>query len=170
MDNSNLLLIFIAVTSAAVLIQACMLIGMYLAIRKTSARVEALATEVKTKVLPTAELTHNMLLDLRPKVETVLSNVSESTTVLKTQVRRLDAAMNDFVDRARLQVIRADELIGRTLDKVEETGDMVHKTVVSPVKQFSGVMHGVTAGIEYYFGNKRRRRDGVSVPQDEMFI
>jgi hypothetical protein len=147
-----------------------MLIGMYLAIRKTSARVEALATEVKTKVLPTAELTHNMLLDLRPKVETVLSNVSESTTVLKTQVRRLDAAMNDFVDRARLQVIRADELIGRTLDKVEETGDMVHKTVVSPVKQFSGVMHGVTAGIEYYFGNKRRRRDGVSVPQDEMFI
>jgi len=38
MDNSNLLIIFIAVTAAAVVIQAGMLIGMYLAMRKTSAR------------------------------------------------------------------------------------------------------------------------------------
>lgn len=170
MDNSNLLIIFIAVTAAAVVIQAGMLIGMYLAMRKTSARMEALATEVKTKVLPTAELTHNMLLELRPRVETVMTNVSESSTMVKAQMQRIDAALGDIVDRARLQVIRADELLNRTLDRVEETGDMVHRTVVSPVKQFSGVMHGVTAGIEHFFGNRRRRRDGVSVPQDEMFI
>jgi len=170
MDNSNLLIIFIAVTAAAVVVQAGMLIGMYLAMRKTSARMEALATEVKTKVMPTAELTHNMLVDLRPKVENVLGNVSESSTIMKTQLQRIDATLSDVVDRARLQVIRADELLNRTLDRVEETGDMVHRTVVSPVKQFSGVMHGVTAGLEHFFGNKRRRRDSASVPQDEMFI
>jgi len=80
------------------------------------------------------------------------------------------------VDRARLQIIRTDELLSRTLDRVEETSDMVHNTVVSPVRQFAGLIQGVTAGIEFLLGGRRGRRNGGSrearrpVPQDEMFI
>ena len=51
---NGLLITFIAVTAAAVLLQAGILAGMYVAMRKTSAKVEALADEVKNKVLPTA--------------------------------------------------------------------------------------------------------------------
>ncbi|MFZ0761520.1 MAG: hypothetical protein WAM69_16350, partial [Candidatus Sulfotelmatobacter sp.] len=86
-----------------------------------------------------------------------------------------DATVNDVVDRARLQIIRTDELLTRTLDRVEETSDMVHKTVVSPVRQFSGLIQGLTAGFEFLLGNQRRRNGGNRearrpVPQDEMFI
>jgi hypothetical protein len=77
--------------------------------------------------------------------------------------------VNDVIDRARLQVIRADELLNRTMDRVEETTDMVHRTVVSPVRQLSGLMKGVSTGLEFFLSNKRRRR-GAGVPQDEMFI
>ena len=70
----------------------------------------------------------------------------------------MDATVNDVVDRARLQIIRADELLSRTLDRVEETSDMVHKTVVSPVRQFSGLIQGVTAGIEFLFGGRGRKK------------
>lgn len=166
----NLLTISIAVTSAAVAIQAFILIAMYLAMRKTSARMEALATEVKTKVVPTAELAHSMLTELRPKIETAVSNVSETTTMVRSQMERLDATVSDVIDRARLQIIRGDELLTRTIDRVEETTDMVHKTVVSPVRQLSGLLQGVTAGLEFLLGSRRRRRNGVGVPQDEMFI
>ncbi|MBZ5703741.1 MAG: hypothetical protein LAN63_00130 [Acidobacteriia bacterium] len=166
----NLLTISIAVTATAVLIQAFILIAMYLAMRKTSARMEALATEVKTKVVPTAELAHAMLTELRPKIETAVSNVSETTTMVRSQMERLDATVSDVIDRARLQIIRGDELLTRTIDRVEETTDMVHKTVVSPVRQLSGLLQGVTAGLEFLFGTRRRRRNGVGVPQDEMFI
>jgi hypothetical protein len=74
-----------------------------------------------------------------------------------------------------LQVIRADELLSRTLDRVEETSDMVHQTVVSPVRQFSGLIQGVTAGIEFLLGGRGHRNGGSRearrpVPQDEMFI
>jgi hypothetical protein len=166
----DLLITSIAVTAIAVLIQASILIAMYLAMRKTSARMEALATEVKTKVVPTAELAHSMLTELRPKIETAITNVSDTTSMVRAQMERLDATVSDVVDRARLQVIRGDELLTRTLDRVEETTDMVHKTVVSPVRQISGIMQGVTAGLEFLLGGKRRRRNGVGVPQDEMFI
>ena len=160
---------FIAVTTAAVVLQAGILVALYLSVRKTSARMEALATEVKTKVLPTAEMVHSMLLEWRPKVETTLSDVSESTTLIRGQIERLDSTLTDVIDRTRLQVIRADELVSQTMDRVEEATDMVHKTVISPVRKVSGVVQGVTAGLEFLLGQKRRRRE-PSVAQDEMFI
>jgi hypothetical protein len=162
--------IFIGFTAAAVLIQAGILVAMYLAVRQTSARMEALAGEVRTKVLPTAELVQSMLVEFRPSLQTLVSNVTESSTMLRTQLERLDATVSDVIDRTRLQVIRTDELVSRTLDRVEQTTDMVHKTVVSPVRQLSGIVRGVTTGLEFLFGGKRNPRNGVTVPQDEMFI
>ena len=164
MDN---LTIFIAVTSAAVVIQAGILVAMYLAVRQTTARTEALASEVRSKVLPTVELAQSMLADLRPKVESIVDNFNESSVMARHQMERLDATMSDLLDRARLQVIRADELVGKALDRVEETGELVSKTVVSPVRQVSGVLQGLTAGLEFFFSGKRKSRNGV---EDEMFI
>jgi hypothetical protein len=162
--------IFIGVTAAAVLIQAGILVAMYLAVRQTAERMETLASEVRTKVLPAAEIVHAMLVQFRPHLETLVTNVSESSTVVRTQIERLDATVSDAIDRTRLQVIRADELLNRTLDRVENTTDLVHKTVISPVRQLSGLVQGITTGLEFLIGSKRRQRNGVPVPQDEMFI
>jgi len=162
--------IFIAVTAAAVVIQAGILVAMYLAVRQTAVRVESLSTEIKTKVLPAAEIVHSMLVEFRPHLQTVVTNVSESSTLVRGQIERLDATVSDAIDRTRLQVIRADELLNRTLDRVESTTDMVHKTVLSPVRQLSGLVQGITSGLEFLLGARRKRNNGVPVPQDEMFI
>jgi hypothetical protein len=165
----NLLIVFIVITALAVVVQAGILAGMYFAMRKTSAKVESLAEEVKTKVLPTAELAHAMMTELRPKIENVVDNVSVSTTILRTQMERVDATLTDIIDRTRLQVIRADEFVNSTMDKLEETREAVQRTVVSPVRHISGLMHGVTTGLEAFF-SRRRERNSATVPQDEMFI
>jgi len=116
-----------------------------------------------------------MLTILRPRVEVIVENLEETTTILRAEIKRVDAAVNDVVDRARLQVIRADELMSRTLDRVEQTSEMVHKTVVSPVRHLSGLMQGLSVGLEFLFGGRGRRNGGgredrQPVPQDEMFI
>jgi uncharacterized protein HemX len=168
MDNTALT-IFVAVTAVAFVLQLGVIVAMFLALRKTSAKLESLAEEVKTKALPTAELAQQMITDLRPKISTVLDNVVVSTTVLRNQMERMDATLTDIIDRTRLQVIRADEFVNHTMDKLEETREAVSRTVVSPVKHISGLMHGVTAGLEAFFARKRGRESG-SVQQDEMFI
>jgi len=162
--------IFVGVTAAAVVLQACILVALYLAVRQSSARIEALATEVKTKVLPTADTAQAMLVELRPKIESILGNVNETSTIVRGQMSRLDATLNDVVDRGRLQVIRADELLTRTMDRVEETTEMVHNTVISPVRQLSGLMQGLSVGLDTLLGARRRKRNSAGVPQDEMFI
>ena len=162
--------IFIGVTAAAVVIQAGILVAMYLALRQSAARMEILANEVRTKVLPAAEEAHSMLTEFHPHLRTIIENVSESSNKVRAQIERLDSAVGDAIDRTRLQVIRADELLNRTLDRVESTTNLVHKTVVSPVRQLAGLVQGVTSGLEFLISSKRRRHNGVGAPQDEMFI
>jgi len=98
----NWLIAFTGVTAAAVLLQMLILAGMFFAMRKTSAKVESLAEEVKTKVLPTAELAHSMMTELRPKIATMVDNLSVSTTMVRTQMERVDATLTDIIDRTWL--------------------------------------------------------------------
>lgn len=182
------LTIFIALTGVAVALQAGVLLAMFIVMRSTASKMEALANEMKSKVLPIVdqaqtviaktspiiEQTQAIVTDLRPTIEQVSLNVKETTMLVKGQIERTDATVNDVIDRARLQVIRADELLTRTMDRVEHTSDVVQKTVMSPVRQVSGLMHGITAGLEYFFANRSQRNGGRRerrpIPQDEMFI
>lgn len=198
----NLVVVFIAVTAAAVVLQAGILVGLYVAVRKTIAKLETEVSELKVKAVPIIQSTDSMLVDLRPKFEKIVDNFTElhpkivqivdgvaelrpkvgslvenlveTTATVRSEVQRVDATVNDVVDRARLQVIRADEMLTRTFDRVEHTSEVVTRTVVSPVRQVSGIVRGVTAGVEFFLGNRGRKngdsRSRGPVPQDEMFI
>lgn len=170
--DDNLLRYFIFVTGFAVILQALIMVALYLAVRKSTAKMEALATEVHGKAVPAIDTVQNLVVELRPKIDTIATNVSESTNLVRNQLARIDATLTDALDRTRLQVIRADELLNRTLDKVEDTTEIVHKTVVSPLRQVNGLMAAVTTGVEVFLGHKRRhpKNGGGGVPQDEMFI
>ncbi len=181
--DDNLLRIFIAVTTFAVVVQAGILVGLYLAVRKSTAKMEALATQVTTKTLPTIETVQNMLVELRPKIDVISVNAAESSNLVRNQLARIDATLTDALDRTRLQVIRADELLNRTMDKVEETSDAVHKTVISPLRQVNGLMAALSTGFEVFLGQKdasprmapaSHKTKCLSRPaafaQDEMFI
>jgi len=162
----NYLPIFVVITSAAVVIQAGILVGMFLTLRRTAEKLDTVTNHVNATILPAVDLTREMLVDLRPKIENIATNVSETTTIVRAQVERVDATLTELVDRARLQVIRTDELVGRAIDKVENATQSVQKTVSVPVKQFSGIMRGVSAGLEYLATHKRRQ----ATQRDEMFI
>ncbi len=166
---NTLLIVSIVVTGVAVVIQMGILAGMFIALKKTTDKVELLSEDIRTKVLPTAQLAQEMLSELRPKIVTLVDNVSASTTAVRNQVERLDATLTDIVDRTRLQVIRADEFVNNTMDKLEETREAVQRTVVSPVRHLSGLMHGLSVGFEAFMG-RRREQNGAPSQQDEMFI
>ncbi len=153
----------------ALVLQIGILLAILAAVKKSSARVQALAEEVQRRALPTLDSAQSLLETTKPKIEEIISNAAESSATIKAQIERLDATISDVVDRTRLHVIRADELVTRTMDRVEETTEMVQHTVISPVRQIAAVVQGVTAGLTTLLGG-RRPRDGSSQPQDEMFI
>jgi hypothetical protein len=151
----------------AVTVQAIVLIGILLAVRKSSAKMESISDDLHRRTVPILESANALLTNTKPQIESAITNLSDSSAMLRTQVE-------DIVDRARLQVVRVDELVSRTIDKVETTTDIVQHSVISPVRQIAGVLQGVTMGINVLFGrrgqNGHRRHQEAGVPGDEMFI
>ncbi len=84
--DDTLLKVFIAVTTIAVAVQAGILVALYVAVRKSTERMEALATEVKSKVLPTVETAQSIMEELRPKIEVMSTNFAESSDILRNDV------------------------------------------------------------------------------------
>ena len=143
--------------------------------RKLSARLESVVDETQSRVLPLLENAKVMQQDVktfletaRPKIDLILDNAAHVTTTARTDVERVEATLNDLLDRVRLQVIRADEMVTRTMDRVEETSEKVQHSVMSPVRQVSGIVQAISVGVGTFFSNQKRRRNGG--PSDEMFI
>lgn len=171
METRDLILtIFVAVTAVAVIIQMVVLLALYFSVKKTTTRVNALADKFEAVGMPMLESARTLVVDSRPKIEGMIESLSSSTQIVRAQVERLDSTVTEVVDRTRLQVIRADQLVTRTMDRVEETTELVHHTVMSPMRQLSGLMTGVMAGLGNYVGGRKEQRTRRAVPQDEMFI
>ena len=103
----------------------------------------------------------------RPKFATILDNATTISNTTRSTVERVDATVNDAVDRIRLQLIRGDEMLTRTMDRVEETSEKVQHTVMSPVRQVSGIVQAISTGFGTFLHGQKRRNGG---PSDEMFI
>ncbi|MGH9523851.1 MAG: hypothetical protein ACRD3E_15090 [Terriglobales bacterium] len=153
----------------AIVVEIAIMIAILLTVQRSAKKMESLADEIKRRALPTLDQAQELLANTKPRIEEIINHAAESTATLHLQIDRLDSTVSDIVDRTRLHVIRADNLVGRTLDRVEETTDMVHTTVVSPIRQISGVLQGVTAGIASLLG-RRGKASGNGGGRDEMFI
>lgn len=171
--NETILTAFVIATCLAVMIQAGILVGMFVSMKKTSERMEALAKRVEDKAIPVLESTREILEDTAPKLKEITANLADVSGTIKNQVSRMDATFNDTLDRTRLQVIRVDELVSRTIDKVEETTEMVQTTVLTPLKQLTGVIQGLSVGVGAFL-NRRRKASVESASghgdDEEMFI
>lgn len=153
----------------AIVVEIAILIAILLKVKRSANKVEALANEVQRRALPALDQAQELLTNTKPRIEEIITNAAESTATLRLQIDRLDSTVSDIVDRTRLHVIRADNLVGKTLDRVEETTEMVQTTVVSPIRQISGVLQGVTAGIASLLG-RHGKASGNGGARDEMFI
>jgi predicted alpha-1,6-mannanase (GH76 family) len=84
----------------------------------------------------------------------------------RQDAERISSTANAITDRVREQVVRADELVTRTLNRAEETTE----TVQQVIRQISGVMTGMAAGLAEFLGSRKLQRQKNAMPRDEMFI
>ncbi len=169
------LTIFIAVTAAAVVLQMLILAAMFFTLRKFSAYARELSEDLYSRIGPLLTESKKITTDLnslletsRPKVDAILDSAAIVSTTARKQTEKLDAAVTSFVDGARLQAIRVDEMLTRTLTRVEDTSSRVQHTVLSPFKHLNGVLQGLGVGLETLFQKSRAPKDGRH--SDEMFI
>ena len=98
----------VAVMALALVLQLGTLFGMYLAIRKLQERIDHLLDRQVQPILATAQ---SIVTSGQSIVETTRRELDDISASVRMQVEKVDQVVTEATDRARLQVIRADEVL-----------------------------------------------------------
>ena len=161
------LAIFTAVTAIAVLIQAGVLLGMFIVMRKAMVKVMRVVDEA----LPAISASKELLEDIGPKLKTATANLTEVSETVRHEAKYVSETVDEVLAKVNTQLNRVDRIVTSTFDAVDHVTGSVEGALSSSGRRFSGVIHGVKTGVEVFFGSKRRSsyRDanGASSSSDE---
>lgn len=167
---------FVIVTALAVLLQAVILVAIFLHIRRTAARIEQAITEINTRVAPILSRVQILVEDISPRISGIVADASELTRMARGQAQKVDRILSETLERVRMQLIHIDQILTGAMETVEEAGTRLRETVLGPVMKATALIRGIQVGLEF-FRTSRHRRDHVESPveqheqQDEgMFI
>jgi hypothetical protein len=162
---------FIVIAAVAIVVQMAILLGMYFQMKTAIEKFTTIATDVKVRVDPILLRVNRILEDSEDKIASITSDTAEITRLARGQAQRIDRVVTDSLERLRVQVIRADQILAGALEVIEDTGTKVRKTLWAPVQQVSAVLKGVKVGIDVLRGSQGRRAESDGATQDEeLFI
>ncbi|HTA79160.1 MAG TPA: hypothetical protein VK720_06410, partial [Terracidiphilus sp.] len=138
MTNEQLLMIFVACTGAAVLLQAFVLLAMLFTARKALKLAQEQIEELRTNVLPLVKDTKQLLTNVGPKIESVATDMAALTSGLRTQTAKLEISAGDILERVHRQTTRVDTILTNTLNTVDRAAAVVADVISVPLRQLSG--------------------------------
>jgi len=170
--NSNLLTAFIAITSLSIVLQMLILLGIYLTMRRTTSQVHDIAMDFQRRTTPLIENARDLLADATPKVKEITSNLSEASATLKKQAVTLGDTAIEMAIRTKNKVVAADEILTRTLERVEKTTGAVQNSVLFPVRRVNGILQAISVGVGAFLNQKREVREERkrSTNDEGMFV
>src|SRR5579862_3938101 len=134
-------IIFTAVTSIGVLLQAFVLLAMFFAVKKAMDEAHELSDQLKQHLVPTIAIARNMIEDVSPKVKIATSNLVEASSILRSQAEHINKTVNEVADLAQTQIKRVDETATAVLDGLAQATAAVQHGIATPLKQVSGVLN-----------------------------
>jgi hypothetical protein len=170
--NSTALTVFIAITSVAFVLQVSILLSIYLNVRRSSASLHSVAADFQRRMIPIIENARDVLADATPKVKEITSNLTEASATLKKQAATLGDTAVEMAVRAKNRVAAADDIMTRTLERVEKTTGAVQNSVLLPVRRVNGIIQGISVGIGAFLNQKREVREERkrSTNDEGMFV
>ena len=168
-QNAGLTIVLILV-ALAVLMQAGVLIAIWLVLRKLPGQIEAVRADVKQRLDPLVQSVTEIVSNAREPLRVVGTNLAEISKVLRERTSDVDALVTELVDKSRAQLIRMDRMITDLVQKVETTSEAVQQGVLVPVQEVSAVLKGFQAGLEFLFSRRRTRSVREAAQDEQLFI
>ncbi|MFZ0038057.1 MAG: hypothetical protein WAK91_11585 [Candidatus Acidiferrales bacterium] len=161
---------FVIIAALAIVIQAVILLGLYVQFKKTSEQMTGIVRDLDSRVSPILLRMNRILDDSEDRISSIVGDAAEVTRIARSQAQKVDRVFTDAVDRLRVQVVRADQILTGALEVLEDTGSRVRRTMQGPVMQVSAVLKGIKVGLDFIRGQQRPRSSESSAADDELFI
>jgi hypothetical protein len=160
-------IIFTAITAGGVLLQALVLLGMFIAIRKSAQKMQVVSDELKGQLVPTISAARRLIEDVSPKLKIATADLVEITGTLRRETTHVSAAVDDVVNKTSAQAARVDEMLGAVLTTVEHASTVVQQAAAAPLRQITGIMAGLRAGFDV-LRSREKESEKVDIPETEI--
>jgi hypothetical protein len=167
---------FVLLTTLAIILQAAILVAIFVQFRRTAARFEKTLADFNTTVTPLVLRVQILVEEISPRIADIVDDASEIARLARGEAQKVDRILSEALERLRMQLIHVDHILTGAMEAVEEAGSHLRQTVWGPVVKATAMIRGVQAGIDF-FRNMRQRRGPVdnvetsAEQQDEgMFI
>lgn len=156
---------FVAISGLAMVIQACLLYGIYRTTRAIQTEALAVLPQAKS-ILAKAETTID---DSRKNIVEITRKANEMMDLGKAQLVKLDEVITDASSKAKVQLERAEMVVDDTVSRVHHSVTSVHNGIIKPIREIQGITNGVRTALEHFM---RGQRPSVAqaTQDDEMFI
>jgi hypothetical protein len=164
---------FVVVTALAVVLQAIVLVALFLQLRRTAARVEETVADLNARLAPILSRVQILVEDASPHISSIVSDAAELTRLARGQAQKVDRILTETMERLRLQLIHVDQILSGAMEAVEEAGSRLRGTIWGPVVKASAIIRGIQTGLEFFRAARHGREpaEPPSEQQDEgMFI
>lgn len=168
MDN----LVVVSFIGFAIIVQLCLLGGVFVSIKKIASSVERLRFEMDKKLDPAVTEFRQVLGDaglVLQNLHKTTENFAGISETVRHQVERVNTVIEDTTDRARDQIARADEVVTDAIQKMEATSAVVQQNVLAPIREVSALIRGVSSGLHFLFAGRKNPVDAVH-QDEELFI
>ncbi|HVC47850.1 MAG TPA: hypothetical protein VND90_11435 [Terracidiphilus sp.] len=139
LSQETLLLIFVGATGAAVLLQAAVLLALFLSVRKSTKAMQQQIEEVRIAVMPVLSRTKEFLDRVGPKLESVATDLAELAHGLRAQSAELEESATEIMGRVRRQASRLDTMCTGLLDTADRATRVVTEVIQLPLRQISAL-------------------------------
>ena len=102
---------FVGVTAVAIVLQAIILIALFVQIRRTAALVERTVTDLNTKLNPLISRVQVLVEDISPRISGIVADASEISRLARAEAQKIDRILSEALERLRMQLIHVDHIL-----------------------------------------------------------
>ncbi len=156
MNNDTVTLIFVGATEIAVILQAGILLAIFIVMRTSVKKIQSEVEVLRTAALPLLDHSKDLMKNVSPKIQTATNDLAEIVRGLRTQTLEFQSSASDILERVHRQTGRVDTMVSVALDKVDHASTVVNDVVGVPLKQLSGFAAFAKAAVEAFRSNGPR--------------
>ncbi|MBI1738726.1 MAG: hypothetical protein HYR58_05710 [Acidobacteria bacterium] len=161
---------FIALAAVAIIGQMLILLGMFLQVKSMNERMTRIATDLHARIDPILSRLHMVVEEAGPQISSAAADAAEITRLARAQTEKIDRVFTEAIDRLRMQVLRADQILTGAIEEIESAGTEFKASVLRPVRQATAFVKGIKVGLDFLRGQRRSPERAREQQDEELFI
>lgn len=157
---------FVVVAAVAFVAQAAILLAILVHVKRSHQRMERIANDLHSRVKPILSRLELLVDEAQPRIVSMVTDASEVVHLARSQAQKVDRILTETLDRMRIQIIHADQILSGALETIEDTGSTFRRTLLGPIQQATAFVRGIKSGLEVLRSFRRPPSESGSASSD----